>query len=240
MNSEDIIFNQVRAFFKKNANPEIVKKYSRYFKDGYDAWGIDQKTIEAQREIWITAWKKELSNKQFFKLGDMLISTGKYEEGVMAIWILMQIQKEKCDGIFDKTGEWLESNVNNWAHCDIIAGEVLSFQLINGIAAIQDYDSWKNSASKWKRRSIPVSLIKVLKNGRNPVELLNCIESLMNDKVREVHQGLGWFLREVWKKFPNETEAYLLKWKDTCGRLIIQYATEKMDKTQKEKFKKTK
>jgi 3-methyladenine DNA glycosylase AlkD len=238
MKAETAKFNEVQSFFKKNANPELVKKYSRYFREGYNAWGIDQKTIESQRETWMNEWKKGLSNEQFFNLSDMLMNTGKYEDGVMAIWILMQLQKEKCEGIFEKVGEWLENNVSNWAHSDIISGEVLSFQLIKGFAKLSDFESWKTSESKWKRRSIPVALIKVLKNGHNPAELLDCIDPLMNDKIREVHQGLGWFLREVWKKFPAEAEDFLLKWKDTCGRLIIQYATEKMDKTQKEKFKK--
>lgn len=238
MKAETDKFNEIQEFFKKNANPELVKKYSRYFREGYDAWGIDQKTIELQRETWMNEWKKGLSKEQFFNLGDMLMNTGKYEDGIMAIWILMQLQKGKCEGVFEKVGEWLENNVSNWAHSDIISGEVLSFQLIKGFAKLSDFESWKTSESKWKRRSISVALIKVLKNGHNPTELLDCIEPLMNDKIREVHQGLGWFLREVWKKFPAEAEGFLLKWKDTCGRLIIQYATEKMDKTQKAQFKK--
>ena len=62
----------------------------------------------------------------------------------------------------------------------------------------------------------------------------------MNDKEREVHQGAGWFLREAWKIERNETEAFLYKWKETAPRLIIQYATEKMTKDEKMKFKKSK
>jgi hypothetical protein len=31
-----------------------------------------------------------------------------------------------------------------------------------------------------------------------------------------------------------------MKWKDTCGRTIIQYATEKMDKEYRKKFAKAK
>jgi 3-methyladenine DNA glycosylase AlkD len=62
------------------------------------------------------------------------------------------------------------------------------------------------------------------------------------DKTEDkfVQKGLGWFLREAWKKYPEKTESYLLKWKDTCGRIIIQYATEKMDKEYRTRFKRTK
>ena len=50
----------------------------------------------------------------------------------------------------------------------------------------------------------------------------------MLDAEREVHQFLGWFLRDAWNIRPSETEAFLLKWKETAPRIIIQYATEKM------------
>jgi 3-methyladenine DNA glycosylase AlkD len=66
------------------------------------------------------------------------------------------------------------------------------------------------------------------------------IEPLMTDDEREVHQGVGWFLREAWKLKRNETENFLLEWKDTAPRLIIQYATEKMSTEEKQRFKKKK
>jgi len=35
-------------------------------------------------------------------------------------------------------------------------------------------------------------------------------------------------------------EAFLLRWKDLCGRVIIQYPTEKMEATAKAKYKRVK
>jgi len=71
-------------------------------------------------------------------------------------------------------------------------------------------------------------------------KLFRIIEPLMLDGEIFVQKGLGWFLREAWKIHPEETEEFLLKWKDTCGRTIIQYATEKMDKENKARFRKAK
>jgi 3-methyladenine DNA glycosylase AlkD len=62
----------------------------------------------------------------------------------------------------------------------------------------------------------------------------------MKDADREVHQGMGWFLREAWKIRPEETETFLLEWRNTAPRLIFQYACEKMDKEHKLKFRKNK
>ena len=59
----------------------------------------------------------------------------------------------------------------------------------------------------------------------------------MSDNEKFVQKGLGWFLREAWKKYPEQTEKFLLKWKDTCGRTIIQYATEKMTKEYRKNYR---
>ena len=39
---------EIHGFCIKNANPEIVKKYSRYFKEEFDGYGIEQKIYEKQ------------------------------------------------------------------------------------------------------------------------------------------------------------------------------------------------
>jgi 3-methyladenine DNA glycosylase AlkD len=63
---------------------------------------------------------------------------------------------------------------------------------------------------------------------------------MMMDPERVVHQGLGWFLREAWKKQAEPAENFLLKWKDSAARLIFQYATEKMALNEKSRFRKEK
>ncbi|MBK7634647.1 MAG: DNA alkylation repair protein [Saprospiraceae bacterium] len=66
------------------------------------------------------------------------------------------------------------------------------------------------------------------------------VEPLMCDDSEYVQKGIGTLLRGMWKKYPSQIEDFLLKWKDKCGRLIIQYATEKMDKEYRMKFRKIK
>ncbi len=47
---------EIRAFFEANSDPEIVKKYQRYFKDGYDGYGIDKDLHEKQVSSWEEQW----------------------------------------------------------------------------------------------------------------------------------------------------------------------------------------
>jgi 3-methyladenine DNA glycosylase AlkD len=233
-------FQEIRKFCEENENPEIVKKYSRYFTEGYDAYGVDPKTFESQREKWMEEWKKDFTFEDFVLLGDKLISTGKYEEASFAIGFVY-LQKDKFSAeTFERLGDWLENDIVNWAHTDVLSGQALAHFIMTDIVDLESLKAWTTASSKWKRRAVPVTLVDVLEPDISLNPLFNTIEPLMLDEEKFVQKGLGWFLREAWKLQPEKTEDFLLKWKDTCGRTIVQYATEKMDKENKARFKRVK
>ena len=39
------LFNDIQAYCQANGDEALVKKYSRYFKDGYDAYGLNHDKI---------------------------------------------------------------------------------------------------------------------------------------------------------------------------------------------------
>jgi len=232
------LLKEIRTFYKKNADEKIVNKYARYFVEGYDAYGIDGKLSEAQRKLWFEKYKDDLGFVGFLKLGDLLVKDGKYEEIFFAIWFVGRFQKEFTSKTLDRFYKWIDAGVKNWAHSDVLSGEILSPFLVNNIVSLDAFAEWRKSKNKWHRRAVPVALIKYLKNEPPIKTLLDFIDLLMMDEEKVVRQGLGWFLREAWKKYPAPVEKFLLKWKDKCGRLIIQYATEKMQPEEKERFRK--
>lgn len=226
-------------FCIKNADDKIVKKYARYFVEGYNAYGLDSKLIESQRKIWFEKYKGDLGFDGFLKLGDLLVKNGKYEEVFFAIWFAGKFLKEFTPKVLKRFYQWIDIGVKNWTHSDAMSGEILSPFLTNNIVPLDAFADWRESKNKWHRRAVPVTMIKYLKNEPDIKNLLNFIDPLMMDEEKVVRQGLGWFLREAWKKYPKPVEKFLLKWKDKCGRLIIQYATEKMSQKEKEQFKNT-
>jgi 3-methyladenine DNA glycosylase AlkD len=231
------ILKEIKDYFEENQNPEIVKKYSRYFKDGYDAYGIDQQLFVERRKYLYEKYKDVLGLKGFLEFGSELVKTGKYENISLAITLPLFF-KEEFDKKSLKTFEsWLESGFKNWANVDVFCGEVMKIFLKEEIINFHDIDKWRFSESKWKRRAVPVSLLHLLKGKTDYKELLEFVAPLMHDSERVVHQGMGWFLREAWKIKPKPVETFLLKYKDTAPRLIFQYATEKMSKEEKLRFK---
>ena len=239
MNKTEEKFTAIRQFCEQHANAALAKKYSRYFNEGYDAYGLDRETVENQRDKWLESWKNEMTIDDYILLGNKLISTGKYEEASFAVIFLIANKDQLRDVHFEKIGSWLDNGIVNWAHTDVLCGHILSHFIINKIVEIEILRKWTGASSKWKRRAVPVILIDPLKADMYFEMMFSIIDPLMPDPDKFVQKGLGWFLRETWKKYPEKTENYLLKWKDTCGRTIIQYATEKMDKEYRIKFKRT-
>ncbi|MGF1584496.1 MAG: DNA alkylation repair protein [Bacteroidales bacterium] len=230
---------EIEDFCKSNSNTENIKKYSKYFKEGFDGYGIEQKLFESQRDKWIEQWDNEMSLEKYLKLGDALFKHGKFEEKSFAIAFINSKREHYTKETFNRIGNWFDYGIDNWATTDVLCMLVLSSFLIDKVIDFDDLKSWNTSESEWQRRAVPVTLIELINKGLKPEEAIALIQPLMADKSQYVQKGTGTLLRGLWKKYPEIIEDFLLQWKDICGRIIIQYATEKMEKDYRKKFRKS-
>ena len=231
---------EIRDFCIKNSKQTNIDKISRYFKEGFDGYGIDQKVYEAQRDSWIVNWKKEMTIDKYLELGDKLVQIGKYEEISFAISFLKSERENYTESTFDRIGNWFDLGISNWGNTDVLCMLVISSFLIDRVIEFDKLKEWTTSNSEWKRRAVPVTLVELIKTDLKPIDALLLIKPLMLDNSEYVQKGIGTLLRGLWKIYPIEIEDFLLKWKDQCGRLIIQYSTEKMNKEYRQKFRKVK
>lgn len=229
------LFNQIRRYCQANADPKIVQKYSRYFKEGYDAYGLGQEKFD--KGISSLMESGQITLPLVLDTAPLLLKTGKFEETSFALTLLKKFSSEFTKETFSRLEKWFELGINNWGHADSIALDVFSLFLINKIIPLRAFAPWRNAANKYQRRVAVVSFIRYIKANGDFKPLFKFIEPLMTDPAREVHQGVGWFLRECWKIKKVETEAFLLKWKNDGARLIFQYATEKMTPKERERFR---
>lgn len=233
---------EIRKFCETNSDPEIIKKFNKYFREGYDGYGIDKDVAEKQIESWMREWKEEMTLDDFLALGDELMKTGRYDEKNLAITFLKTKRDEFSKNTFDRIGKWFDYGINNWATTDVLCWFLLSGFLVDKVIEFDDLKEWNDSESEWKRRAVPVALVEYNKVEKKlkPDDAIKTIEPLMLDKSEYVQKEIGTLLRDLWKKHPDQIEDFLMKWKDRCGRLIIQYATEKMNKDYRTKFRKSK
>jgi len=235
----DELYNVIVKFCRSNSDEAIVKKYSRYFKNGvYDAYGLSQDLLNGKvKEILA---RKDVDPEIVRETSKLLIRSSKYEEPSFALMFYRANVKHFDRQTFNDIAIWFETGIHNWAHSDFICGELLFPLLKKEIIHINDFAPWIVAPNKFQRRAVPVSMIKTLKSTNNFLPLFSLIEPLMTDPEREVHQGDGWFLREAWKKNKEDTEKFLYKWKEKSPRLIFQYACEKMSHEEKIRFRRTK
>jgi 3-methyladenine DNA glycosylase AlkD len=233
---------EIRAYCAEHADARQAGRWSRYFTEGYDAWGLLDKNHpfwnEKQNE-WLERCGA-LGLRGFLKLGELLFASGKYEEGSLAIRFLKHYRGDLDGKTLAKLGKWFQAGIGNWAHTDVLCGEVIAPLLENGRIELEAIAPWRQSKFKYQRRAVPVAMLGLLKASKKPGPLLSFLEPLMLDSERVVQQGLGWFLREAWKKDPEPVETFLLKWKDQAPRLIFQYATEKMPAAARARFRRAK
>jgi 3-methyladenine DNA glycosylase AlkD len=232
------LFNEIRHYCIDNASAEIVQKYSRYFKEGFDSYGLTQELLMSKVDDILQ--RPEMNLEQALKVAKLLIPTGKYEETSFALVLTGKYSRDFTHDTFAAIEEWYQLGIINWGHTDHICGELLPPFLLNKLVTLEAFESWRTASNKFQRRSVPVTFIKPLKKGFDPQTLLDFIDPMMLDSERVVHQGLGWFLREVWKLHPELCETFLHKWKNEAARLIFQYATEKMSKEYRQQFRKQK
>ncbi len=232
------IFDEVRRYCVAKADPALVKKYARFFREGYDAYGVSDKDPDwaPNRKRWAERLKSA-GERALFEAGELLIRTGKYEEASFAIILMADASDLRSVTTFRAIERWFDGGICNWAHTDVLAREVVSKLVRNRAIEFNTFLEWRSSPHKFQRRAVPVTLIYCLDACRNAAPLLHATEPLMTDAEHAVQQGTGWFLREAWKRWPADVERFLLKYKNTAARVIVQYATEKMDRSKREQFR---
>ncbi|MCE1200399.1 MAG: DNA alkylation repair protein [Marinilabiliales bacterium] len=232
---------EIAEFCAHNGEEWVVNKYARYFREGsneYHAWGVPSEKLKMKSTE--LAAREDLTMEMILNCALSATAATRYEETSLLIAVaekrLKTLEPQHLQGM----GQWFAHGINNWALCDMLCNKVVPAFFLKRIVPLQELESWRNSPLRFQRRAVPVQTIKLLKSTSDYSCFLDLIEPLMTDNERVVHQGLGWFLREAWKKQPQQIASFLLKWKDNSARLIIQYATEKMTSEEKLKYKRSK
>lgn len=232
------LIQEIKSYCLANANAERLQKSQRFFKEEFIGHGLTAPQLYSK--------VKELQKEGKFDLptvleaSPILMKDGMYEEISIILLLLDGLWKKFTPETFQSIESWFSFSISNWAHADVLGMFILPKFLDKKILVMNDFASWLNSPYKFQRRCVPVTLIKHMKKTREVMPSILFVEQLMGDPEREVHQGMGWFLREAWKINSAEVESFLLKYKDTAPRLIIQYACEKMTSENKLRFKRAK
>lgn len=217
----------VRAELGAAVDEDFRRGQHHFFQEEVDNCGVrghQVKRIAAALYRRVKTWPAADRNK----LCDALWKSGKFEEGVVAIYLYRRFQRQCGAAEFKLFARWIDRYVRNWAHTDGVASWLLAASIANAPELIGQLSAWTRSANRWKRRAAAVALLQEAKQGRRTEEIFRIASLLVEDSDDMVQKGVGWLLKEAYPKKPRETVEFLTTWKRRTTRLVLRYAAEKM------------
>lgn len=126
------LHSEIIAFCRANANEALVKKYSRYFKEGgYDAYGVEYPLMQEKVKSILETPGVDLDF--ILDLSQLLIPGTKFEEPSFALMLVKAMKKQYTADTFRAIGRWFDIGIRNWAHTDALCSEIVSVFLLKRI-----------------------------------------------------------------------------------------------------------
>ena len=133
------LYEEIRSYCQANADEATVKKYSRFFKEGYDAYGLSDNKLKDKVNSILN--DNDVNIELIINTSELLVKSGKYEETFFAILLLKSFSKEFKAEIFKEITHWFEIGINNWAHTDVICRDLISVFLKNNIIDLKSFNN---------------------------------------------------------------------------------------------------
>lgn len=220
------MLKQIVSDLNNLANPEKAKLLARFFKTGKDEYGEGDKFIgimvPQQRQV-VKKYYRDISLKEIKNL----LSSKIHEYRLTALLILVEKYK-KTDAKTKKEifNFYLKSTkyINNWDLVDVTCPRIVGNYLSDKNRSLL----YKLARSKnlWERRMSIISTFAFI-DKLDFKDSLKIAKILIHDKHDLIQKAVGWVLREIGKKNPEEEEEFLKKYSALMGRTCLRYAIEK-------------
>jgi hypothetical protein len=138
---------EVRAYCVAHQDPKNAGKWARYFKEGYDSWGL----LDKDNPLWNQKqreWRERyrgLGLDGFMKAGEILLASGKYEEASMAIRFVKEMREQFDGRMAARLAGYFRAGIRNWGHTDVLCGEVIA-----PLLAGSGWRNWPIGASRMR------------------------------------------------------------------------------------------
>ena len=129
------LHKDIQKYFKANSSKAMVKKYARYFTEGYDAYGVQ--TEDFNKRLKAVASDESVNMRLVLSVGKLLVKSGKYEETNFAICLLKEFSEQFDTKTFNQIAKWFDIGIVNWAHADV-------FCLLDRLWIIDAHEIHKN------------------------------------------------------------------------------------------------
>lgn len=228
------IYTKVEKFCFDREDPALAIRNMRNFSEGYDAFGIEDEEMKVLRDRILKEHK--LTPHEIADFGLILLQTGKYEFGTLAIMLIKKHRPRMDAYVRERIKEWLDTAVENWVHADLLGSKILPVFFELELCDLESFVSWRDSRNKYTRRAVLISLMNQRK-ALDAEAMLRFIEPLLQDQEKVVQQALGWFLADLWHRSSELVELFLTEHKAQIDRYVMKQATSGMPLSKAKTFR---
>jgi len=210
-----------------------LEQNSRFFRDE----GKNNSKILGVRMGKLFALSKSFANLELDEIEQLL--ENEYYEVRMGAACIMDFQARNKKTSPERRKELFDlyvrrhDRIDNWDLIDRSAGHVIGSYLIDKPRTIL----YKLAKSKniWERRTAMVTTSYFLRHG-DVEDTFKIAEILVGDKHDLIHKAVGSWIREAGKKDKKRLIDFLDEYAAVMPRTMLRYATEKLEKKQRDYF----
>src|SRR5438034_2910359 len=175
----------------------------------------------------------DLTRTDLRRIVDELWSTESYELRSAGIALLSRC----ADRLEERDLPWLLGFVRRsktWAHVDWLAADVIGGVVGESRSALRRLPAWARDENFWVRRTALLAQLRQLSHEAGDFKLFARLAAGMLDE-REffIRKAIGWVLREVSKKRPKLTFAFLREHRAHVSSLSLQEGAKYLSASQR-------
>jgi 3-methyladenine DNA glycosylase AlkD len=191
-----------------------------YLKSDLRFWGTSQDSIRTAVREYCDA-HRDLSRADLRAIAETLYATDVHELRAAAVGVLER-ERETLD---DRDMPWLIALVRkskSWAYVDWIAPKVIGDVIARDPRTRKRLAGWAKDEDFWVRRTALLAEHDALRAGGGDFVLWSRLAaSMLDEREFFIRKAIGWVLREVSKRRPELTYAFLRKHRDRVSRLSL-------------------
>jgi 3-methyladenine DNA glycosylase AlkD len=191
-----------------------------YLKSDLRFWGTSQDSIRTAVREYCDA-HPDLTRAELRSIAGTLYATDVHDLRAAAIGVLER-ERKTLDA---RDLPWLVAIVRNsksWAYVDWIAPKVIGDVIARDPRARKRLGVWAKDTNFWVRRAALLAEHDALRAGGGDFALWSRLAaSMLEEREFFIRKAIGWVLREVSKKRPELTYAFLNKHRDRVSRLSL-------------------
>ena len=211
MNSNKLIRQWIRDLsrnLKTVADPFRSPEQKRYLKSPYKFYGVRKPFID-RIALQFKRQNVDISPALLDGLINSLWKSDYHEEKSLAIALLRHFSQKWHTGTLNLV-DHIVGEVTGWDHLDELAIHVLGPLIHKGHAPISYLETCVDNSNVWKRRAALIAQISYLRKGEGDIALqFNLCLKHLHEKEFFIRKAIGWSLRELSKKKPEEVFEFL-------------------------------